>query len=213
MPIFYHPEVVCGFEDYAESDSIVMDNPDWMPVLISEYPFKVGYIYKKYLHSLDEFPALGYALKSDNQIAFADEDIEVMVETQLFDATNHIVENDSEGILLVDGERTNISGDYEEYYELKRVSVMYKGKKYQLPEVRINDVFFLNNPVRVERYTPEDVYCPIRVQKGMDDIYYLSINGGDGAESFAAIWVLKDGELCRRYITYVCGAPDLDLVF
>ncbi|WP_029905242.1 hypothetical protein [Prevotella sp. 10(H)] len=146
---------------YDGSLEIEYENPDWLPILINEEPAEAGYIYRPYAQEIVSLPAVKKQMKDSLNASFSDRNINVNV-----CLTNKFL--------------------------IKSITISYgKNKSYILPADEIKDVYFLSNPLICPPNMYDQNFCPVNLYKNPNnDVYYLSMSGGDGGDVYSATWII-----------------------
>lgn len=175
--VFSTPWSSCVYDGQVEVD----ENSNWLPILINEDTNEVGYVYKKNIADLDNFPQLNIQRKDSLNAYFKDKDIEI----NLYFEKNPIFGK------FVEDDYLNNTPHYlrEGYYLLKKIQATIQEKKLVVTGEGINPLISISNP----SYCYEDAInrlCNITLFKGPNTVYYLVIDDGDGGDVYSAIWVI-----------------------
>ena len=156
-----------------------------------------GYVHKSRLKMISEFPSIGKGKEQGNSITIAGKGISVTISTQKFDKTKHKITKKKHKYyeeLIIDGKSTqgtDTSFIPENHY--KSIVVNINGKNVSIPKSAYDDLY----QVWVYPYNNEVYYDK------EDDVLYIFVRCGDGANSYKVCWQIVKGE----YKTRIIGEP------
>ena len=158
-----------------------------------------GYVHKSRLKMISEFPSIGEGKEkeTENSITLAEKGISVTISTQKFDKTKHKITKKKHKYyeeLIIDGKRAqgmDTSFIPENHY--KSIVVNINGKNVSIPKSAYDDLY----QVWVYPYNNEVYYDK------EDDVLYIFVRCGDGANSYKVCWQIVKGE----YKTRIIGEP------
>ena len=156
-----------------------------------------GYVHKSRLKMISEFPSIGKGKEQGNSITIAGKGISVTITTQKFDKTKHKITKKKHKYyeeLIIDGKRaqgTDTSFMPENHY--KSIVVNINGKNVSIPKSAYDDLY----QVWVYPYNNEVYYDK------EDDVLYIFVRCGDGANAYKVCWQIVKGE----YKTRIIGEP------
>lgn len=184
--IFDIPDNSCNFDgkDAQGNNIAIIESDNWLPVLITETPAVIGYVYKKYIREVASLPKLKMVGKDSLNASFTDGNINIRI----------TVEPTAEFI-----KRAGTIDESSPFYyrlpqpfHLKNVSIQYKDKKITLPSEETQSVFFLSNPlITIGRDAEEQQYRSVNVYKREDGIYHLTFSTGDGGDIALYTWIIS----------------------
>lgn len=201
--IFYDANSAC------EVDAIVDDiNPNWMPVHIrygrgyekGEY----GFIYRKNIRDIEDFPTLRITKNRDLELTYQDEFFSAtFIQAPLFsekykvdaDTINYAYQN-----ARINGEEVQHTLYKKDTLILEEISFIYKGIKQAIPKEQYQSVFSVNF---------KDSELAMTVYKSELDIYYISLRGGGAEEAYELTWVIDKGVVKNYNHKAICELPDL----
>ena len=156
-----------------------------------------GYVHKSRLKMIYEFPSIGKGKEQGNSITIAGKGISVTISTQKFDKTKHKITKKKHKYyeeLIIDGKSaqgTDTSFMPENHY--KSIIVTINGKNVSIPKSAYDDLYQVwVNPYNNEVYYDKE-----------DDVLYIFVRCGDGANSYKVCWQIVKGE----YKTRIIGEP------
>ena len=158
-----------------------------------------GYVHKSRLKKINEFLSIGEGKekKTENSITLTEKSISVTISTQKFDKTKHNITKKKHKYyeeLIIDGKRaqgTDTSFMPENHY--KSIVVNINGKNVSIPKSAYDDLY----QVWVYPYNNEVYYDK------EDDVLYIFVRCGDGANAYKVCWQIVKGE----YKTRIIGEP------
>ena len=157
-----------------------------------------GYVHKSRLKMISEFPSIGKGKEQGNSITIAGKGISVTLTQQKFDKTKHKItkkKHKEYSEYIIDGKRAQgLDGDLflpENHY--KSIVVNINGKNVSIPKSAYDDLY----QVWVHPYNNEVYYDK------EDDVLYIFVRCGDGANSYKVCWQIVKGE----YKTRIVGEP------
>ena len=158
-----------------------------------------GYVHKSRLKMISEFPSIGEGKEkeTENSITITEKGISVTISTQKFDKTKHKITKKKHKYyeeLIIDGKRaqgTDTSFMPENHY--KSIVVNINGKNVSIPKSAYDDLY----QVWVYPYNNEVYYDK------EDDVLYIFVRCGDGANAYKVCWQIVKGE----YKTRIIGEP------
>ena len=159
-----------------------------------------GYVHKSRLKKINEFSSIGEGKEkeTENSITLAEKGISVTISTQKFDKTKHKITKKKHKYyeeLIIDGKSAQgLDGDLflpENHY--KSIVVNINGKIVSIPKSAYDDLY----QVWVYPYNNEVYYDK------EDDVLYIFVRCGDGANSYEVCWQIVKGE----YKTRIIGEP------
>ena len=164
--------------------------PNWIAV-------DKGYVHKSRLKMISEFPSIGKGKEQGNSITIAGKGISVTLTTQKFDKTKHKITKKKHKYyeeLIIDGKSTqgtDTSFIPENHY--KSIVVNINGKNVSIPKSAYDDLYEVwvypyNNMVYYDKE---------------DDVLYIFVRCGDGANAYKVCWQIVKGE----YKTRIIGEP------
>ncbi len=146
---------------------------------------------------ISEFPSIGKGKEQGNSITIAGKGISVTITTQKFDKTKHKITKKKHKYyeeLIIDGKSTqgtDTSFIPENHY--KSIVVNINGKNVSIPKSAYDDLY----QVWVHPYNNEVYYDK------EDDVLYIFVRCGDGANAYKVCWQIVKGE----YKTRIIGEP------
>ncbi|WP_314203702.1 SH3 domain-containing protein [Capnocytophaga bilenii] len=156
-----------------------------------------GYVHKSRLKMIGEFPSIGKGKEQGNSITIAGKGISVTISTQKFDKTKHKITKKKHKYyeeLIIDGKSaqgTDTSFIPENHY--KSIIVTINGKNVSIPKSAYDDLYQVwVNPYNNEVYYDKE-----------DDVLYIFVRCGDGANAYKVCWQIVKGE----YKTRIIGEP------
>ena len=159
---------------------------------------KNGYIHKSRLKKINEFPSIGKEKETENSITITDKAISVTLTQQKFDKTKHKItkkKHKEYSEYIIDGKRAQgLDGGLflpENHY--KSITVNINGKNGQIPKSAYDDLY----EVWVHPYNNMVYYDK------EDDVLYIFVRCGDGANAYKVCWQIVKGE----YKTRIIGEP------
>ena len=157
-----------------------------------------GYVHKSRLKMISEFPSIGKGKEQGNSITIAGKGISVTLTQQKFDKTKHKITKKKHKYyeeLIIDGKSAQgLDGDLflpENHY--KSIVVNINGKIVSIPKSAYDDLY----QVWVYPYNNKVYYDK------EDDVLYIFVRCGDGANSYKVCWQIVKGE----YKTRIVGEP------
>ena len=156
-----------------------------------------GYVHKSRLKKIYEFPSIGKGKEQGNSITIAGKGISVTISTQKFDRTKHKITKKKHKYyeeLIIDGKSaqgTDTSFMPENHY--KSIIVTINGKNVSIPKSAYDDLY----EVWVHPYNNMVYYDK------EDDVLYIFVRCGDGANAYKVCWQIVKGE----YKTRIIGEP------
>ena len=156
-----------------------------------------GYVHKSRLKMIYEFPSIGKGKEQGNSITIAGKGISVTISTQKFDRTKHKITKKKHKYyeeLIIDGKSaqgTDTSFMPENHY--KSIIVTINGKNVSIPKSAYDDLY----EVWVHPYNNMVYYDK------EDDVLYIFVRCGDGANAYKVCWQIVKGE----YKTRIIGEP------
>ena len=153
-----------------------------------------GYVHQSRLKKIFDFRAIEGKVQG-NSLVFDDKDVKVTITKQKFDKTKHkITKKDQGGYeeLIIDGKRAQ-GADFipEDHY--KSIIVTINGKNVSIPKSAYDDLY----EVWVHPYNNMVYYDK------EDDVLYIFVRCGDGANAYKVCWQIVKGE----YKTRIIGDP------
>ncbi len=159
---------------------------------------KNGYIHKSRLKKINEFPSIGKEKETENSITITDKAISVTLTQQKFDKTKHKItkkKHKEYSEYIIDGKRAQgLDGGLflpENHY--KSITVTINGKNVPIPKSAYDDLY----EVWVHPYNNMVYYDK------EDDVLYIFVRCGDGANAYEVCWQIVKGE----YKTRIIGLP------
>ena len=156
---------------------------------------KNGYIHKSRLKKVEDFPSIGKGKEQGNSITIAGKGISVTITTQKFDKTKHKITKKKHKYyeeLIIDGKRAQ-GADFIPENHYKSIVVNINGKNVSIPKSAYDDLY----EVWVYPYNNEVYYDK------EDDVLYIFVRCGDGANAYKVCWQIVKGE----YKTRIIGEP------
>ena len=157
-----------------------------------------GYVHKSRLKMIGEFPSIGKGKEQGNSITIAGKGISVTITTQKFDKTKHKItkkKHKEYSEYIIDGKRAQgLDGGLflpENHY--KSIVVNINGKNVSIPKSAYDDLY----QVWVHPYNNEVYYDK------EDDVLYIFVRCGDGANAYKVCWQIVKGV----YKTRIIGEP------
>ena len=154
-----------------------------------------GYVHKSRLKMISEFPSIGKGKEQGNSITIAGKGISVTITTQKFDKTKHKITKKKHKYyeeLIIDGKRAQ-GADFIPENHYKSIVVNINGKNVSIPKSAYDDLY----EVWVYPYNNEVYYDK------EDDVLYIFVRCGDGANAYKVCWQIVKGE----YKTRIIGEP------
>ena len=154
-----------------------------------------GYVHKSRLKMIGEFPSIGKGKEQGNSITIAGKGISVTITTQKFDKTKHKITKKKHKYyeeLIIDGKRAQ-GADFIPENHYKSIVVNINGKNVSIPKSAYDDLY----EVWVYPYNNEVYYDK------EDDVLYIFVRCGDGANAYKVCWQIVKGE----YKTRIIGEP------
>ena len=156
-----------------------------------------GYVHKSRLKKIYEFPSIGKGKKkeTENSITIAEKGISVTISTQKFDKTKHKITEKKHKYydeLIIDGKRAQ-GADFIPENHYKSIVVNINGKNVSIPKSAYDDLY----EVWVYPYNNQVYYDK------EDDVLYIFVRCGDGANAYKVCWQIVKGE----YKTRIIGQP------
>ena len=165
--------------------------PNWIAV-------DKGYVHKSRLKMISEFPSIGKGKEQGNSITIAGKGISVTLTRQPFDKTKHKItkkKHKEYSEYILDGKR--VQGLYNDEFlpkdHYKSIIVTINGKHVSIPKSAYDDLY----EVWVYPYNNEVYYDK------EDDVLYIFVRCGDGANAYKVCWQIVKGE----YKTRIIGEP------
>ena len=157
-----------------------------------------GYVHKSRLKMISEFPSIGKGKEQGNSITIAGKGISVTLTKQPFDKTKHKItkkKHKEYSEYIIDGKRAQgLDGGLflpEDHY--KSITVTINGKNVPIPKSAYDDLY----QVWVYPYNNEVYYDK------EDDVLYIFVRCGDGANAYKVCWQIVKGV----YKTRIIGEP------
>lgn len=148
---------------------------------------KTGYIHKSRLVELESFPKFESKELNPNKVSHQKKDVEIIIETQIFNKAKHKITHSDKGFYDIDGEKVfNYYGG--DTTEIKNITVKSKNKTYNFPKTSFKNLMGI------------DVKNSV-VYSGKKGELYIIFNAGDGGDSYNIIFCVKDNKLISRTIT------------
>ena len=144
---------------------------------------------------ISEFPSIGKGKEQGNSITIAGKGISVTITTQKFDKTKHKITEKKHKYyeeLIIDGKRAQ-GADFIPETHYKSIVVNINGKNVSIPKSAYDDLY----QVWVHPYNNEVYYDK------EDDVLYIFVRCGDGANAYEVCWQIVKGE----YKTRIIGEP------
>ena len=159
-----------------------------------------GYVHKSRLKKINEFPSIGEGKekKTENSITLTEKGISVTISTQKFDKTKHKItkkKHKEYSEYIIDGKKI-YGRDNDEFLpenHYKSITVTINGKNVPIPKSAYDDLY----QVWVYPYNNEAYYDK------EDDVLYIFVRCGDGANAYKVCWQIVKGV----YKTRVIGEP------
>ena len=154
-----------------------------------------GYVHKSRLKMVSEFLSIGKGKEQGNSITIAGKGISVTITTQKFDKTKHKITKKKHKYyeeLIIDGKRAQ-GADFIPENHYKSIVVNINGKNVSIPKSAYDDLY----EVWVYPYNNEVYYDK------EDDVLYIFVRCGDGANAYKVCWQIVKGE----YKTRIIGEP------
>ena len=144
---------------------------------------------------ISEFPSIGKGKEQGNSITIAGKGISVTITTQKFDKTKHKITKKKHKYyeeLIIDGKRAQGASFIPENH-YKSIVVNINGKNVSIPKSAYDDLYQVwVNPYNNQVYYDKE-----------DDVLYIFVRCGDGAEAYKVCWQIVKGE----YKTRIIGEP------
>ena len=144
---------------------------------------------------IGEFPSIGKGKEQGNSITIAGKGISVTITTQKFDKTKHKITKKKHKYyeeLIIDGKRAQ-GADFIPETHYKSIVVNINGKNVSIPKSAYDDLY----QVWVHPYNNEVYYDK------EDDVLYIFVRCGDGANAYKVCWQIVKGV----YKTRIIGEP------
>ena len=154
-----------------------------------------GYVHKSRLKMISEFPSIGKGKEQGNSITIAGKGISITITTQKFDKTKHKITEKKHKYyeeLIIDGKRAQ-GADFIPETHYKSIVVNINGKNVSIPKSAYDDLY----QVWVHPYNNEVYYDK------EDDVLYIFVRCGDGANAYKVCWQIVKGV----YKTRIIGEP------
>ena len=159
-----------------------------------------GYVHKSRLKMISEFPSIGEGKEkeTENSITLAEKGISVTISTQKFDKTKHKItkkRHKEYNELIIDGKKI-YGRDNDEFLpenHYKSITVTINGKNVPIPKSAYDDLY----QVWVYPYNNKVYYDK------EDDVLYIFVRCGDGANAYKVCWQIVKGQ----YKTRIIGEP------
>ena len=154
-----------------------------------------GYVHKSRLKMISEFPSIGKGKEQGNSITIAGKGISITITTQKFDKTKHKITKKKHKYyeeLIIDGKRAQ-GADFIPENHYKSIVVNINGKNVSIPKSAYDDLY----EVWVYPYNNEVYYDK------EDDVLYIFVRCGDGANAYKVCWQIVKGV----YKTRIIGEP------
>ena len=156
-----------------------------------------GYVHKSRLKMISEFPSIGKGKEkeTENSITIAEKGISVTISTQKFDKTKHKITEKKHKYydeLIIDDKRAQ-GADFIPENHYKSIVVNINGKNVSIPKSAYDDLY----EVWVYPYNNQVYYDK------EDDVLYIFVRCGDGANAYKVCWQIVKGE----YKTRIIGQP------
>ena len=156
-----------------------------------------GYVHQSRLKKINEFPSIGEGKEkeTENSITIAEKGISVTLTRQPFDKTKHKITKKKHKYydeLIIDGKRAQGASFIPENH-YKSIVVNINGKNVSIPKSAYDDLYEVwvypyNNMVYYDKE---------------DDVLYIFVRCGDGANAYKVCWQIVKGE----YKTHIIGQP------
>ena len=156
-----------------------------------------GYVHQSRLKKINEFPSIGEGKEkeTENSITIAEKGISVTLTRQPFDKTKHKITKKKHKYydeLIIDGKRAQGASFIPENH-YKSIVVNINGKNVSIPKSAYDDLYEVwvypyNNMVYYDKE---------------DDVLYIFVRCGDGANAYKVCWQIVKGE----YKTRIIGQP------
>ena len=157
-----------------------------------------GYVHKSRLKMISEFPSIGKGKEQGNSITIAGKGISVTLTQQKFDKTKHKItkkKHKEYSEYIIDGKKI-YGRDNDEFLpkdHYKSITVTINGKNVPIPKSAYDDLY----QVWVYPYNNEVYYDK------EDDVLYIFVRCGDGANAYKVCWQIVKGV----YKTRIIGEP------
>ena len=155
-----------------------------------------GYVHQSRLKKIFDFRAIEGKVQG-NSVIFDDKDVKVTITKQKFDKTKHKITKKGQGSyeqLIIDGKEIIYGWDgslAQDHY--KSITVTINGKNVPIPKSAYDDLY----EVWIYPYNNEVYYDK------EDDVLYIFVRCGDGADAYKVCWQIVKGE----YKTRIIGQP------
>lgn len=148
---------------------------------------KTGYIHKSRLVELESLAKFEITKVNSNKTIHHQKEIEVVIETQAFETSEHQIKKSDKGFYNIDGEKifNYYGGDTT---EIKNITVKAKNRTYNFPKTSVKNLMGIDAENSV-------------VHSGNKGELYIVFNAGDGGDSYNIIFCVKDNKLISRTIT------------
>jgi len=148
---------------------------------------KTGYIHKSRLVELESLPKFESKELNPHKVSHQNKDVEIIIETQTFNKSKHQITQSDKGFYIIDGEKVfNYYGG--DTTEIKNITVKSKNQTYNFPKTSVKNLMGIDAENSV-------------VHSGNKGELYITINAGDGGDSYNIVFCVKDNKLISRTIT------------
>lgn len=148
---------------------------------------KTGYIHISRLVALENLPKFEKKELNSDKVIHRNKEVEVTIETQTFQKSEHKITQSDKGFYLIDGEKA-IPYYAGETTEIKNISFKANNKTFVLPKNSFKNLLMV---------TAENT----SIYQGNNGESYLVFYAGDGADSYNIIFCIKNDQLFSRTIT------------
>jgi len=123
----------------------------------------------------------------------------IRLECQNFDSTKHkLTESARGGICLIDNKIFWGTDETLPLKEIKKFEVSFNGQKIGMPLSEFRDIF---NPTI--GFSGQIISLHAKMDR-QGEYFIIVLFGSDGAGSYSAVWIFKNGKYLRRVIESLC---------
>lgn len=194
-------------EESIKQDSLIDDTSwyskyGWQYEQVSYESLEDSFLKKslqKYFMFGDEMNFPDYSCKDKGSINNCEhvKQYKIEFESQTFDSTKHIITRYLDKfIYLIDGKVYWGCDGGMPNEKIKRFSVKYKNEYISIPSTEYEDLYqpygYMGGPFKVHLVNSNNSYVVV------------ILHGSDGAGSYTAAWIFKDGKYIRRVVDSSC---------
>ena len=124
---------------------------------------------------------------------------EIRLESKKFDSVKHkFTKSGNEGICLIDNKIFWGTDETVPREEIKKFEVFFNNQKIIMPKSEFRDLF---NPT--EGFSNKSIHLFAKMDR-KGEYFIIILYGSDGAGSYCAVWIFKNGKYLRRVVESLC---------